>query len=66
MADPTKEAIEPKKEELTIDELAAVNGGTWMDTVGAVAAAAKAITGIQGVLGKAIEDLPPVSSHLKT
>ena len=52
--------------ELSFDELNSVNGGTWMDTVCAVAAAGAAITGINSVLTKAVDGIPPASCHPKT
>jgi lactobin A/cerein 7B family class IIb bacteriocin len=50
--------------ELSFDELAAVNGGTWMDTAIAVAAAGAAITGINSVLTKAVDSIPPAPCHV--
>ena len=52
--------------ELNINELDAVSGGTWMDTVNATMAAVRAITDISGVLGKAVDGIPPASCHPKT
>jgi bacteriocin-like protein len=51
--------------ELSINELAAVNGGTWMDTAIAVAAAGAAITGINSVLTKVVDSIPPAPCHPK-
>jgi len=51
--------------ELSIDELDAVNGGTWMDTVNCVTAAVSAINDIHGVLGKAVDGIPPANCHPK-
>ena len=46
-------------EELDLQQLDGVSGGTWMDTVTCVVAAISAINGIQGVLGKAVDGIPP-------
>jgi hypothetical protein len=51
--------------ELSIDELDAVNGGTWMDTVNCVTAAVSAMNDIHGVLGKAVDGIPPANCHPK-
>jgi hypothetical protein len=51
--------------ELSINDLDAVCGGTWMDTVGAVVAAVSTINDIQGVLGKAVDGIPPAPCHPK-
>jgi bacteriocin-like protein len=51
--------------ELNIDELDTVSGGTWMDTVIAVATAVKVINGIESVLGQAVDGIPPASCHPK-
>ena len=52
--------------ELNINELDAVSGGTWMDTVVAVTTAINVINDISGVLGKAVDGIPPASCHPKT
>ena len=52
--------------ELSLNELDSVSGGTWMDTVNATMAAVRAITDISGVLGKAVDGIPPASCHPKT
>ncbi len=51
--------------ELSLNELDAVSGGTWMDTVVCVTAAAAAITVINSILGKAADGIPPASCHPK-
>ena len=51
--------------ELSIDELDIVSGGTWMDTVIAVTTAIRVINDIGGVLGKAVDGIPPASCHPK-
>lgn len=51
--------------ELNINELDAVSGGTWMDTVNGVVAAVSAINDIQGVLGKAVDGIPPAPCRPK-
>lgn len=51
--------------ELNIDELDTVSGGTWMDTVTCVVAAINTINDIQGVLGKAVDGIPPAPCHPK-
>jgi bacteriocin-like protein len=51
--------------ELSIDELNAVSGGTWMDTVNCVTAAVRTMNDIQGVLGKAVDSIPPAPCHPK-
>ncbi len=52
--------------ELNSNELDAVSGGTWMDTVNATMGAVRAITDISAVLGKAVDGIPPASCHPKT
>jgi hypothetical protein len=51
--------------EPSLNELDAVSGGTWMDTVGAVTAAVRTINDISGVLGKAVDGIPPAPCHPK-
>jgi hypothetical protein len=50
--------------ELSLEELDSVSGG-FMETVGCVVAAISAINEIQGVLGKAVDSIPPASRHPK-
>jgi hypothetical protein len=66
--------IPPKKQgndmtndirELSLNELDDVSGG-FMETVGLVVAAISTINDIQGVLGKAVDSIPPASCHPKT
>jgi hypothetical protein len=52
--------------ELSLNELDGVSGGTWMDTVVAVTTAVRVINDISGVLGKAVDGIPPASCHPKT
>ena len=51
--------------ELNINELDAVSGGTWMDTVNCVVAAVRTMNDIQGVLVKAVDSIPPAPCHPK-
>jgi hypothetical protein len=51
--------------ELSLNELDGVSGGTWMDTVNCVVAAVNTINDIQGVLGKAVDGIPPAPCHPK-
>ena len=51
--------------ELSLNELDTVSGGTWMDTVGAVTAAVRTLNDIAGVLGKAVDGIPPAPCHPK-
>jgi hypothetical protein len=51
--------------ELSINELDDVSGGTWMDTVNCVTAAVSAMNDIHGVLGKAVDGIPPANCHPK-
>jgi hypothetical protein len=51
--------------ELNINELDGVSGGTWMDTVTCVVAAVNAINGIESILGKAVDGIPPAPCHPK-
>jgi bacteriocin-like protein len=51
--------------ELSIDELNAVSGGTWMDTAIAGATAVTVINGINSVLTKAVDTIPPANCHPK-
>jgi hypothetical protein len=51
--------------ELSFGELDIVSGGTWMDTVVAVTAAVRTINDISGVLGKAVDGIPPAPCHPK-
>ena len=53
-------------DELNLQELDRVVGGTWMDTVECVCAAVKAINGIQSVLGEAVDGIPPAPCHPKS
>ena len=50
--------------ELSLNELDGVSGG-FMETVGCVVAAISAINDIQGVLGKAVDGIPPAPCHPK-
>ena len=51
--------------ELSLNELDGVSGGSWMDTVSCVVAAVNTINDIQGVLGKAVDGIPPAPCHPK-
>jgi hypothetical protein len=51
--------------ELNVNELDGVSGGTWMDTVTCVVAAVNAINGIESILGKAVDGIPPAPCHPK-
>jgi hypothetical protein len=51
--------------ELSLNELDGVSGGTWMDTVIAVTTAIRVINDIGGVLGKAVDGIPPAPCHPK-
>ena len=50
--------------ELSLNELDGVSGG-FMETVGLVVAAISTINDIQGVLGKAVDGIPPAPCHPK-
>jgi hypothetical protein len=51
--------------ELSLNDLDTVSGGTWMDTVIAVTTAVRVINDISSVLGKAIDGTPPAPCHPK-
>jgi bacteriocin-like protein len=51
--------------ELNINDLDTVIGGTGMDIVNCVMAAISTINDIQGVLGKAVDGIPPAPCHPK-
>ena len=51
--------------ELSLNELDAVNGGTWMDTVICVTAAGAAISVINSILGQAVDGIPAAPCHPK-
>jgi hypothetical protein len=51
--------------ELSLNELDTVSGGTWMDTVIAVTTAVRVINDISSVLGQAVDGIPPAPCHPK-
>jgi hypothetical protein len=51
--------------ELSINDLDTFSGGSFMETVSCVVAAISTINDIQGVLGKAVDGIPPAPCHPK-